>query len=93
MEAEEKFISQIGSAEDTDQAGRESVSFLDDKVLRPLVLADGKARNARPRGCDRTELRSVNDRVTKIEDVGSRQVMVYLYPALVRVLAKHLQSR
>ncbi len=59
------------------------MGLLDNKVLRPLVLADGKARNARSRGGDGIELRSVNDRVAKIEDVRGCQVVVYLYPSLV----------
>ena len=60
------------------------------EVLRSLVLADRKPGHARSGRRDRIELRSVNDRVAEVENVGRREVMIYLHASLVRILSHHL---
>ena len=52
------------------------MGLLGDEVLRPLVLADRKARHGRSRGRDRVELRAVADPVAEIENVRRGQVVV-----------------
>src|SRR6202035_1086369 len=89
--SKEEFISQVREAEDANDIGRESVSLLGNEILRPLILPHRKARHARSRRWDGIELRSVNDGVAEVQNVGGCQIVVDLHSSLVRVLAHDLR--
>jgi len=92
MLAKEELVTQERESRDGDQVRREGVCLLRDKVLRALIFAHGKARNASPARREGIDLRELVEHVAKIERVARIEIVIHLDAELVAVIAQSLRG-
>ena len=67
---EEKFVTQEGEPENTDEVWRKRVGFLSDEILGALVFADWKTGHVGAGGGERIDRVSLREHVPEIQDVA-----------------------
>src|SRR5277367_1174181 len=90
MLIQQKFVSQVRDAKNSDYGGTESVRLLRHKILIPLVLSHGEAWNVCARRRKRIGLIPLPKAVTEIQYVTLRKVVIHTYAELIRIPGQDL---
>src|ERR1700733_8848585 len=87
-----ELIAQIRKAGNADGLWREDVRLLRDKVLRAVVLTNGKAGDICPNRRKRICRRPGAEHVTEIQRIRAGEIMIHAQAELVVVLAQSLRG-
>ena len=90
--SEKEFVAQEGKAQNANHGWSESMRFLGNEILCPMILAYREARYARSRGGERIKTCVITDHVAKVQGIVDRQIMVYSESAFVRVITLGLRG-
>src|ERR1700760_2702612 len=92
MFVEQKFISQIGEAENPEYCGREGVRFLRHEILVALVFSHGKSGDICTRSRKRVGLVALAETVADVEHVALGKKVIQAHTELIGIAGERLRA-
>src|SRR5882762_618632 len=79
----EEAVAEERNAREANHAGRKSVSFGGDEILRTMIFANRKSRDIRAGGGKRIENISLAENVAEVQDVARAQIVIQAHSELI----------